>query len=162
MRARSGIVQATVSQGAEQSFATGNNRPKSVITALQKLERLAAPNTVLRNREIRERRMGRAAGDPRPEFAGYSAQSGAGAASQGDCHRNRPGAPPEVGWAARGRHLLASRHARPVGVGFSLVWWKPAIGQRLGQQLAETVRGSRVSSKIGRQRGPSERWLSIL
>ncbi|RDS85032.1 DUF3363 domain-containing protein [Dyella monticola] len=41
------------------------------------------------------------------------------------------------------------------GMGFSLVPWKPVIEQRLGQQLAATVRGSGVSWEIGRQRGPS-------
>jgi hypothetical protein len=39
------------------------------------------------------------------------------------------------------------------GMGFSLVPWKPVIEQRLGQQLAAAVRGSRVSWEIGRQRG---------
>ena len=41
------------------------------------------------------------------------------------------------------------------GKGFSLVPWKPVIEQRLGQQLAATVRGAEVSWEIGRQRGPS-------
>ncbi|MPM34850.1 hypothetical protein SDC9_81440 [bioreactor metagenome] len=41
------------------------------------------------------------------------------------------------------------------GKGFSLVPWKPVIEQRLGQQLAATVRGGGVSWKIGRQRGPA-------
>ncbi|MGF6975546.1 type IV secretory pathway VirD2 relaxase [Paraburkholderia sp. JPY465] len=41
------------------------------------------------------------------------------------------------------------------GMGFSLVPWKPVIGQRLGQQLAATVRGNGVSWEVGRQRGPS-------
>ncbi len=41
------------------------------------------------------------------------------------------------------------------GMGFSLVPWKPVIEQRLGQQLAATMRGSGVSWEIGRQRGPS-------
>jgi hypothetical protein len=41
------------------------------------------------------------------------------------------------------------------GMGFSLVPWKPVIEQWLGQQLAVTVRGARVSWEIGRQRGPS-------
>lgn len=41
------------------------------------------------------------------------------------------------------------------GMGFSLVPWKPMIEQRLGQQLAATVRGGGVSWEIGRQRGPS-------
>ncbi|HBP5573621.1 relaxase/mobilization nuclease domain-containing protein [Pseudomonas aeruginosa] len=40
-------------------------------------------------------------------------------------------------------------------IGFSLVPWKPVIEQRLGQQLAATLRGDRVSWEIGRQRGPS-------
>ncbi|KUM44869.1 relaxase/mobilization nuclease and DUF3363 domain-containing protein [Pseudomonas sp. EpS/L25] len=41
------------------------------------------------------------------------------------------------------------------GVGFSLVPWRPVIEQRLGQQLAATVRGGGVSWEVGRQRGPS-------
>jgi len=41
------------------------------------------------------------------------------------------------------------------GMGFSLVPWKPVIEQRLGQQLAATVRGGGVSWEIGRQRGRS-------
>ncbi|MBO9749599.1 relaxase/mobilization nuclease and DUF3363 domain-containing protein [Xanthomonas phaseoli pv. dieffenbachiae] len=41
------------------------------------------------------------------------------------------------------------------GLGFSLVPWKPVIEQRLGQQIAATVRGGGVSWEIGRQRGPS-------
>ncbi len=40
-------------------------------------------------------------------------------------------------------------------MGFSLVPWKPVIEQRLGQQLAATVRGGGVSWEIGRQRGMS-------
>ncbi len=39
------------------------------------------------------------------------------------------------------------------GMGFSLVPWKPVIEQRLGQQLAATVRGGGASWDIGRQRG---------
>ncbi|KAB0622076.1 relaxase/mobilization nuclease domain-containing protein [Castellaniella defragrans] len=39
------------------------------------------------------------------------------------------------------------------GMGFSLVPWKPVIEQRLGQQLAATVRGGSVSWELGRQRG---------
>ncbi|WP_447535747.1 DUF3363 domain-containing protein [Escherichia coli] len=38
--------------------------------------------------------------------------------------------------------------------GSSLVRWKP-IEQRLGEQLAATVRGGGVSWEIGRQRGPA-------
>lgn len=41
------------------------------------------------------------------------------------------------------------------GMGFSLVPWKPVIEQRLGQQLAATIRGGGVSWEIGRMRGPS-------
>ncbi|VBT33849.1 type IV secretory pathway VirD2 component [Burkholderia pseudomallei] len=41
------------------------------------------------------------------------------------------------------------------GTAFSLVPWKPVIEQRLGQQLAATVRNSGVSWEIGRQRGMS-------
>jgi len=41
------------------------------------------------------------------------------------------------------------------GMGFSLVPWKPVIEQRLGQQIAATVRGSGVTWEIGRVRGPS-------
>jgi len=41
------------------------------------------------------------------------------------------------------------------GMGFSLVPWKPVIEQRLGQQLAATVRGGGVSWEVGRQRRPS-------
>ena len=41
------------------------------------------------------------------------------------------------------------------GMGFSLVPWKPVIEQRLGQQIAATVRGAGVSWEIGRQKGPA-------
>ena len=40
------------------------------------------------------------------------------------------------------------------GMRFSLVPWQPVIEQRLGQQLAATVRGGGTSWEIGRQRGP--------
>lgn len=40
-------------------------------------------------------------------------------------------------------------------MGFSLVPWKPVIEQRLGQQLAATVRGNGVAWEIGRQKGQS-------
>jgi hypothetical protein len=36
------------------------------------------------------------------------------------------------------------------GMGFSLVPWRPVIEQRLGQQIAATVRGSGVSWEVGR------------
>ena len=38
------------------------------------------------------------------------------------------------------------------GMGFSLVPWKPVIEQRLGQQLAATVRGGGASWEVVRQR----------
>ncbi len=38
---------------------------------------------------------------------------------------------------------------------FSLVPWRPVIEQRLGQQIAATMRGGGVSWEFGRQRGPS-------
>jgi len=41
------------------------------------------------------------------------------------------------------------------GMGFSLVPWKPVIEQRLGQQIAATVRSGRATWDVGRQRGPS-------
>ncbi|RTT41014.1 DUF3363 domain-containing protein [Pseudomonas aeruginosa] len=41
------------------------------------------------------------------------------------------------------------------GIGFSLVPWKPLIEQRLGQQIAATVRGGGVSWEIGRMLGVS-------
>lgn len=41
------------------------------------------------------------------------------------------------------------------GMGFSLVPWKPVIEQRLGKQVAATVRGAGVAWEIGRARGPS-------
>ncbi|HMM72003.1 MAG TPA: DUF3363 domain-containing protein, partial [Rhodocyclaceae bacterium] len=36
-----------------------------------------------------------------------------------------------------------------------LVPWKPVIEQRLGQQIAATVRSGGVSWEVGRQRGLS-------
>ena len=51
---------------------------------------------------------------------------------------------------------VAGVYRRPVmhAKGSSLVRWKP-IEQRLGEQLAATVRGGGVSWEIGRQRGPA-------
>ena len=53
--------------------------------------------------------------------------------------------------------MLASGHYAMLddGMGFSLVPWKPVVEQRLGQQIAATMRGGGVSWEIGRQRGPS-------
>ena len=41
------------------------------------------------------------------------------------------------------------------GIGFRLVPWRPVIEQRLGQQIAATVRGGGVSWEIGRTKGIS-------
>ena len=41
------------------------------------------------------------------------------------------------------------------GVSFSLVPWRPVIEQRIGQQLAATLRGDHVTWNFGRQRGLS-------
>lgn len=41
------------------------------------------------------------------------------------------------------------------GKGFSLVPWKPVIEQKLGQQVAATVRSASTSWNFGRSRGPS-------
>ncbi|PVY57869.1 type IV secretory pathway VirD2 relaxase [Simplicispira sp. 125] len=51
---------------------------------------------------------------------------------------------------ASGRYVMLDD-----GMGFSLVPWKPVIEQRLGQQLAATVRGGSVSWNLGRQPGVS-------
>ncbi|WP_416188504.1 DUF3363 domain-containing protein [Pseudomonas aeruginosa] len=57
------------------------------------------------------------------------------------------------------RHLVMLASGRYAmldnGMGFSLVPWRPVIEQRLGQQLAATVRGGGVSWEVGRQRDPS-------
>ncbi|WP_372169885.1 DUF3363 domain-containing protein [Xanthomonas axonopodis] len=57
----------------------------------------------------------------------------------------------------RGRVMLASGQYAMLddGIGFSLVPWRPVIEQRLGEQLAATVRGGGVSWVIVRQRGPA-------
>jgi len=50
--------------------------------------------------------------------------------------------------------LVSGRYAMlDDGMGFSLVPWKPVIEQRLGQQLAATVRGSGVTWRVERQLG---------
>jgi hypothetical protein len=41
------------------------------------------------------------------------------------------------------------------GQGFSLVLWHPVLEQRIGQQLAATLRGDRVTWSFGRRRGLS-------
>ena len=62
--------------------------------------------------------------------------------------------PGAAGTYRRNIMLASGRYAMlDDGMGFSLVPWKPVIEQRLGQQLAATVRGAGVSWEIGRQRG---------
>ncbi len=51
---------------------------------------------------------------------------------------------------ASGRYAMLDE-----GKSFSLMPWRPVIEQRLGQQLAATVRSGGVSWEIGRQRGPT-------
>ena len=41
------------------------------------------------------------------------------------------------------------------GMGFSLVPWRPVIEQRLGQQIAATIKDAGVSWDMGRGRGVS-------
>ena len=61
-----------------------------------------------------------------------------------------------VGIYRRNVMLASGRYAMlDDGLGFSLVPWKPVVEQRLGQQIAATVRGSGVSWDVGRQRGPT-------
>ena len=61
-----------------------------------------------------------------------------------------------IGIYRRSVMLASGRYAMlDDGMGFSLVPWKPVIEQRLGQQIAATVRGGGVAWEIGRQRGPS-------
>jgi hypothetical protein len=79
-------------------------------------------------------------------FAGFLLLHGLGALATGTLE---PLNGPDAGQFLQ----RALRHARD-GVGFSLPW-KPMIEQRLGQQLAATLRGGGVSWEIGRQRGPA-------
>ncbi|EKN3879650.1 TPA: relaxase/mobilization nuclease domain-containing protein [Yersinia enterocolitica] len=51
---------------------------------------------------------------------------------------------------ASGRYAMLDE-----GMGFSLVPWRPVIEQRLGQQIAATMRGGGVAWDLGRQRGLS-------
>ncbi len=76
------------------------------------------------------------------------------AAETGLEHRSVADGQRVTGTYRRSVLLASGRYAMlDDGMGFSLVPWKPVIEQRLGQQLAATVRGSRVSWEIGRQRG---------
>ncbi|MFU3884478.1 DUF3363 domain-containing protein [Pseudomonas aeruginosa] len=61
-----------------------------------------------------------------------------------------------VGIYRRSVMLASGRYAMlDDGMGFSLVPWKPVIEQRLGQQIAATVRGGGASWEIGYFRGLS-------
>jgi len=76
------------------------------------------------------------------------------AAETGRAHRPVADGQPVAGVYRRSVILASGRYAMlEDGMGFSLVPWKPVIEQRLGQQLAATVRGASVTWEIGRQRG---------
>lgn len=76
------------------------------------------------------------------------------AAETGLEHRSVTDGQRVAGIYRRSVMLASGRYAMlDDGMGFSLVPWKPVIEQRLGQQIAATVRGSSVSWEIGRQRG---------
>lgn len=78
------------------------------------------------------------------------------AAETGLEHRPVSEGQPVVGIYRRNVTLASGRYAMlDDGLGFSLVPWKPSIEQRLGQQIAATVRGGGVSWEIGRHRGAS-------
>ncbi len=74
------------------------------------------------------------------------------AAKTGLEHRPLADGQRAAGIYRRSLMLASGRYAMlDDGMGFSLVPWKPVIEQRLGQQLAATVRGSGVSWEIGRR-----------
>lgn len=78
------------------------------------------------------------------------------AAETGLEHRPVAGGQRTTGIYRRSVMLASGRYAMlDDGMGFSLVPWRPMIEQRLGQQLAATVRGGGVSWEIGLKRGPS-------
>jgi len=78
------------------------------------------------------------------------------AADTGLEHRPTAGGQRVAGIYRRSVMLASGRYAMlDDGMGFSLVPWKPVIEQRLGQQLAATVRGGGVSWEIGRRPGLS-------
>ena len=91
--------------------------------------------TVMRNREV--------------------AQAGKDiAAETGLEHRPAADGQRVAGIYRRSVMLASGRYAMlDDGMGFSLVPWKPVIEQRLGQQIAATVRGGGVSWEIGRRPG---------
>ena len=70
--------------------------------------------------------------------------------------RKRFAIPIVAGLYRRNVMLASGRYAMlDDGMGFSLVPWKPVIEQRLGQQIAATVRGGVVSWSFGRTRSLS-------
>ncbi|MGU1539393.1 relaxase/mobilization nuclease domain-containing protein [Pseudomonas aeruginosa] len=78
------------------------------------------------------------------------------AAETGLAHRPATDGQRVAGIYRRSVMLTSGRYAMlDDGIGFSLVPWRPVIEQRLGQQLAATVRVGGVSWEVGRQRGPS-------
>ncbi|ELO0670969.1 relaxase/mobilization nuclease and DUF3363 domain-containing protein [Pseudomonas aeruginosa] len=78
------------------------------------------------------------------------------AADTGLAHRPVADGQRVAGIYRRSVMLASGRYAMlDDGMGFSLAPWHPVIEQRLGQQLAATVRGGGVSWEIGRQRGHS-------
>ncbi|MBH1411245.1 relaxase/mobilization nuclease and DUF3363 domain-containing protein [Pseudomonas fluorescens] len=78
------------------------------------------------------------------------------AAETGQEHRPVAEGQRVAGIYRRSVMLASGRYAMlDDGRGFSLVPWRPVIEQRLGQQLAATVRGGGVSWELGRQRGPT-------
>lgn len=78
------------------------------------------------------------------------------AADTGPEHRPVADGQRMAGVYRRSVMLASGRYAMlDDGIGFSLVPWRPVIEQRLGQQLAATVRGGGVSWEIGRSRRPA-------
>lgn len=76
------------------------------------------------------------------------------AAETGLEHRSVTDGQRVAGIYRRSIMLASGRYAMlDDGMGFSLVPWKPVIEQRLGLQLAATVRGGAVSWEIGRLQG---------
>ncbi|HFX0594344.1 TPA: relaxase/mobilization nuclease domain-containing protein [Pseudomonas aeruginosa] len=78
------------------------------------------------------------------------------AAETGLTHRPVTDGQRVAGIYRRSVMLASGRYAMlDDGVGFSLVPWRPVIEQRIGQQIAATVRGAGVSWEIGRRQGLS-------
>ena len=78
------------------------------------------------------------------------------AAETGLAHRTVADGERVTGTYRRNVQLASGRFAMlDDGMGFSLVPWRPAIEQRLGQAMTAVVRRGGVSWEFGRQRGPS-------